>query len=122
MICEGYFDAMAFHRAGVTNAIAVLGTSLTREHVSKLMPLSKNVILAFDNDEAGIKATLRSLKVLVEASFDVAVVKLPEKDPDETYRKRGPEYLKNSFLKHCPSKIIWWKCTRNSSTSRAVRV
>jgi len=102
VICEGYFDAMAFHRAGVTNAIAVLGTSLTREHVSKLMPLSKNVILAFDNDEAGIKATLRSLKVLVEASFDVAVVKLPEKDPDETYRKRGPEYLKKLLSEALP--------------------
>ena len=102
VICEGYFDAIALHRAGVTNAVAVLGTSLTREHVSKLMPLSRNVILAFDNDEAGIRATLRSLKVLVEASFDVAVVKLPEKDPDETYRKRGADYLKKLLSEALP--------------------
>lgn len=102
VICEGYFDALAFHRAGVTNAVAVLGTNLTREHVSKLMPLSKNVILCFDNDEAGIKATLKSMKILIEASFDVAVVKLPEKDPDEVHRKRGPEELRKILSEAMP--------------------
>ncbi|WP_041078097.1 DNA primase [Thermotoga caldifontis] len=94
VICEGYFDALAFHRAGVTNAVAVLGTSLTREHITKLVPLTKNVILSFDNDDAGVKATLRSLKVLLEASFDVAILRLPEKDPDDVYKKYGPEFLK----------------------------
>lgn len=102
VICEGYFDALAFHRAGVTNTVAVLGTNLTREHVSKLMPLSKNVILCFDNDEAGIKATLKSIKILIEASFDVAVVKLPEKDPDEVHRKRGSEELRRILSEAIP--------------------
>ncbi|MEN3008881.1 DNA primase [Pseudothermotoga sp.] len=102
VVCEGYFDALAFHRSGITNSVAVLGTNLTKEHVSKLAPLSRNVILCFDNDEAGIKATLRSLKTLIESSFDVAVVKLSEKDPDEVHKKYGSEGLRKALSEAIP--------------------
>lgn len=86
VITEGYFDAMAFHRAGVTNAVAVLGTNLSKEHLTKIGSLTKNVILCFDADEAGQKATLKSLKTLIDMSFDVAVALFSEKDPDEVFR------------------------------------
>lgn len=94
VIAEGYFDAMAFHRAGVTNAVAVLGTNLSKEHLAKLGSLTKNVILCFDTDEAGQRATLKSLKTLIDMSFDVAVALFSEKDPDEVFRTEGTETLK----------------------------
>lgn len=99
VITEGYFDAMAFHRAGVTNAVAVLGTNLSKEHLTKLGSLTKNVILCFDADEAGQKATLKSLKTLIDMSFDVAVALFSEKDPDEVFRTEGAEILKNVLKK-----------------------
>ncbi|MFN3283917.1 MAG: DNA primase, partial [Pseudothermotoga sp.] len=99
IITEGYFDAMAFHRAGVTNAVAVLGTNLSKEHLTKLGSLTKNVILCFDADEAGQRATLKSLKILIDMSFDVAVALFSEKDPDEVFRTEGAEILKNVLKK-----------------------
>ncbi len=99
VITEGYFDAMAFHRAGVTNAVAVLGTNLSKEHLTKLGTLTKNVILCFDADEAGQRATLKSLKTLIDMSFDVAVALFSEKDPDEVFRTEGAEILKNILKK-----------------------
>ncbi|MFN4189532.1 MAG: DNA primase [Pseudothermotoga sp.] len=99
VITEGYFDAMAFHRAGVTNAVAVLGTNLSKEHLTKLGSLTKNVILCFDADEAGQRATLKSLKTLIDMSFDVAVALFSEKDPDEVFRTEGAEIMKNVLKK-----------------------
>ncbi len=93
VITEGYFDAIAMHRAGIKNAVAVLGTSLSKDHVLKISPLTKNVILCFDNDEAGQKATLNSLWLLVETGFDVTIAVSGEKDPDELLRSFGPEAL-----------------------------
>lgn len=102
VITEGYFDAIAFHRAGVTNAVAVLGTNLSKEHLSKLGSLTKNVILCFDTDEAGQRATLKSLKMLIDMSFDVAVALFQEKDPDEVFRTEGSENLKRVLKKAMP--------------------
>ncbi|MGJ8455324.1 DNA primase [Pseudothermotoga sp. U03pept] len=97
VITEGYFDAIAFHRAGIKNAVAVLGTNLSKEHLIKLGSLSKNIILCFDSDEAGQRATLKSLKTLIDSSFDVAVASFSEKDPDELYRTEGSEALKKAL-------------------------
>ncbi|HOJ87824.1 MAG TPA: DNA primase [Pseudothermotoga sp.] len=102
VITEGYFDAIAFHRAGITNAIAVLGTNLSKEHLTKLGSLTKNVILCFDADEAGQRATLKSLKTLIDMSFDVAVALFSEKDPDEVFRTEGADALKNSLKQAVP--------------------
>ncbi len=93
VITEGYFDAIAMHRAGIKTAVAVLGTVLSKDHIIKLSPLTKNVILCFDNDEAGRRATLKSLLLLTEAGFDATIAAVSEKDPDELLRSSGPEAL-----------------------------
>ncbi len=99
VITEGYFDAIAFHRAGITNAVAVLGTNLSKEHLVKLGALSRNVILCFDADEAGQRATLKSLKTLIDMSFDVAVALFSQKDPDEVFKTEGADALKRALKK-----------------------
>ncbi|ANE40865.1 DNA primase [Fervidobacterium ngatamarikiense] len=94
IICEGYFDALAFHRAGIKNAVATLGTALTKSHIYKLKKLTPNIVLAFDSDSAGIKAALRSLEMLIPEGFNVAIAKFEQaKDADETYSKLGVEGL-----------------------------
>ncbi|WP_448376812.1 DNA primase [Fervidobacterium sp.] len=90
IICEGYFDALAFHRAGIKNAVATLGTALTKSHIYKLKRLTTNIVLAFDSDSAGIKAALRSIEMLIPEGFNVAIALFKEaKDADETYSKYG---------------------------------
>lgn len=84
IICEGYMDAIAFHKAGFTNAVAVLGTALTNHHLPIINRLEAKVILCFDNDEAGIKAAIRSSFLLSTNKIDGKVVILEGgKDPAE---------------------------------------
>ncbi|MCX7653384.1 MAG: DNA primase [Fervidobacterium sp.] len=94
VICEGYFDALAFHRAGIKNTVATLGTALTRAHILKLKKYTKNILLAFDNDAAGVKATLKSIEMILNEGFNVAIANFREgKDADEIYQKSGSKEL-----------------------------
>ncbi|WP_296904817.1 DNA primase, partial [Thermotoga sp.] len=95
VVTEGYFDALAFRRDGIPTAVAVLGANLSREAILKLSAHSRNVILCFDNDRAGLKATLKSLEDLLEYEFNVLIATSdPYKDPDELFRKKGKGSLK----------------------------
>jgi len=107
VLTEGYFDAIAFRRAGVPTSVAVLGTNLSREAILKLSAYSKNVILCFDNDAAGVRATLKTLEDLLEHEFNVLVASVdPYKDPDEFLQKEGREALKSRLKNSKPFEIF----------------
>lgn len=107
VLTEGYFDAIAFRRAGVPTSVAVLGTNLSREAILKLSAYSKNVILCFDNDAAGVRATLKTLEDLLEHEFNVLVASVaPYKDPDELLQKEGREALKSRLKDSRPFEIF----------------
>lgn len=92
VIMEGYMDVITAHRCGVTNAVASLGTSLTGEQGSLLQRYTRDVMIAFDTDAAGVAATLRGLDLLREQGLRVRVITLPEgKDPDEFISLYGAE-------------------------------
>ena len=77
MIVEGYTDAIAAHQAGITNVVAMAGTSLTDEHLSSLAQITSSVTLAFNGDEAGLQATERvadSNRVHLSIRFHVATL------------------------------------------------
>ncbi|EAO7171187.1 DNA primase [Campylobacter jejuni] len=88
IVCEGYMDAIAFHKAGFNNAIAVLGTALTEHHLPLIRRYDAKVILCFDNDEAGLKAATRSAFLLSTNKIDGKVAILQGgKDPAELVAK-----------------------------------
>jgi len=90
IIVEGYMDVIAAHRYGSTNTVASLGTSLTREQGRLLMNYSRNVVIAYDSDAAGVAATMRGLDLLQELGCHVRVVMIPEgKDPDDFLQRQG---------------------------------
>ena len=90
IITEGYTDVIACHRGGFTNAVATLGTALTREHARVLRRMSDNVILLFDGDEAGLKAADRALEVFFAEPVDIRICVLPDAlDPDDLLRQEG---------------------------------
>ena len=92
ILCEGYMDVIAMHQAGFTNAVASLGTALTSGHASLLKRYTKEVLLLYDSDEAGIRAALRAIPILREAGINSRVVSLkPYKDPDEFIKNLGAE-------------------------------
>ena len=106
ILCEGYMDVISMHQAGFTNAVASLGTALTSGHASLLKRFTKEVLLLYDSDDAGVRAALRAIPILKEAGVSSRVVNLlPHKDPDEFIGELGAdafeERLKNaedSFL------------------------
>lgn len=92
ILCEGYMDVISMHQAGFTNATASLGTALTSGHASLLKRYTKEVLLLYDSDEAGIRAALRGIPILREAGVNSRVVNLkPYKDPDEFIKNLGAE-------------------------------
>ncbi|HFN3227918.1 TPA: DNA primase [Campylobacter jejuni] len=96
IVCEGYMDAIAFHKAGFNNAVAVLGTALTEHHLPLIRRYDAKVILCFDNDEAGLKAATRSAFLLSTNKIDGKVAILQGgKDPAELVVKNESTKLHN---------------------------
>lgn len=104
ILAEGYMDVIALNQAGFDYAIATLGTSLTKEQVRLMSRYTNEVIIAYDSDEAGQKATKRAISLLRQADLVIRVLTIPKgKDPDEfikSYGKDGPlkfkQLLENS--------------------------
>ncbi len=92
LVVEGYFDVLALHQAGFTQAIATCGTALTPDHLRILRPLTTKVVALFDSDEAGVRAALRSLEPFIAEGMEPSRLDLGEaKDPDEFIQRFGAE-------------------------------
>ena len=92
ILVEGYMDVIALHQAGFTNAIACLGTAFTNEQANLLSRYAEEIIICYDNDEAGKTATARALGVLGKTGLKLRVVRMAGgKDADEIIRKHGRE-------------------------------
>lgn len=90
LICEGYMDALSFHAADVRIAVAPLGTAFTASQARLLKRWADRVLLCFDSDEAGTKATERACAIAASAGLDAQVVLLPGgKDASEILEKEG---------------------------------
>lgn len=92
ILAEGYMDVIALHQAGFTNAVAGLGTALTGEQAQLMARYAQEIILAYDNDEAGQKATRRAIEILGKTGMKIRVLALRGgKDPDDIIKKHGRE-------------------------------
>lgn len=92
ILVEGYMDMISIYQAGFPNVVAGLGTAFNSEHARTLRKLAESVILLYDSDEAGTRAALRAIPVLVGSGFDVKVTQVTgAKDADEFIKKYGPE-------------------------------
>ena len=92
ILAEGYMDVIALHRAGFTNAIASLGTSFTEEQARVISRYADEVVICYDGDEAGQKATQRAISILRKTGLFIKVVTLQgSKDPDEFMQKHGKD-------------------------------
>ncbi len=96
IVVEGYMDVLALHQAGCRNTVAPLGTSLTEEHVRVLSKVAKEVVLSFDSDEAGKKATNRAIELLLSQNCAISVLKNTKtKDAADYLLQFGEKDLQN---------------------------
>jgi len=99
ILCEGNFDLVALHQAGFENAVAPMGTAFTEAHAKLLKRFAQKVVLLFDGDEAGRKATREAYQVLSRVGLNAHVVTLPQgDDPDTFLREHGAESLRSRIV------------------------
>jgi DNA primase len=131
VLVEGYMDAIAVARAGISNVVASCGTALAETQIKLLGRFTKRVIVNYDPDTAGQTATERSLTALLEQDFEVRVLNLPsvgsqKADPDLFIRERGAdayrEQLKNSppYVDYLITRARQMDLTTGEGKSRAV--
>jgi len=98
ILVEGYFDLLSLHQYGIKNAVAPLGTALTDGQIKLLKRFTRNMAIAFDTDDSGIKATIRSLPLFLENGISPEVVLLPSGiDPDSYIHKEKKEGFKKKL-------------------------
>ena len=91
ILCEGNLDVVTLHQAGFDNAVASMGTALTTEQIRLLGRYTKELVLCYDNDNAGQLATQRALEMLNNTEFTVRVLKLPRRLVDGAYVKQDAD-------------------------------
>lgn len=110
IVFEGYADAVMAHQFGVTNAVAVLGTSLTQDHAQALRRLADRIVLLFDADAAGGMAAKRSVELFLRESIDVDVAELPAgTDPDEFLQAQGREAFEARIDASIDALSFYWR-------------
>lgn len=103
LIVEGYMDVIAAQEAGFENTVATLGTALTEEHVNTIARFTRNVILSFDADSAGLKAALRSTPIFERAGFNTRILSMPKgEDPDSMLRGGNVSGFANAISSAVP--------------------
>ncbi len=96
ILSEGNIDVVSLHQAGFDSAVASLGTSLTREQASLIQRYTSQVIIAYDNDTAGIKASKRAIEIFEKLDVKVKVLRMTgAKDPDEFIKQKGAGAFRN---------------------------
>ena len=100
ILVEGYMDLISLYQSGIKNAVAVSGTALTEEQVQLLSRYTKNVVLLFDADTAGIKASMRSIELLLRRDMEIKIASLPAgEDPDSYVNNYGREGFEEAVKK-----------------------
>lgn len=103
IVVEGHMDVVSLVQAGFSNVVASMGTSLTKDHARILKHYAGKILICYDGDFAGQKATVRGLEILQEEGLEVKVVSLPDgKDPDEVVTEMGVDGYRNFLLEAMP--------------------
>ena len=102
-LVEGYTDVIQMHQCGIKNVVSSSGTALTYDQILLIKRVTNNIIVLFDGDEAGLKASERGLEMIIEMGMDVKVCQFPDsEDPDNFVKKRSKadvlDFFKNNSL------------------------
>ena len=110
ILMEGFVDVLAANRAGVFNAVATMGTSLTAQHIQKLKRLVEHITICYDGDNAGFEAAKRAAILLKNERLTIDVATLPDKlDPDDYIRTYGNEAFVEQILSNPQSYMAFMK-------------
>lgn len=97
-LVEGYTDVISFHQSGIENVVASSGTALTPDQIRIVNRLTKNITVLFDGDDAGIRASLRGIDLILEQGMNVKVVQFPDGEDPDSFAKKSSNSELEEFL------------------------
>jgi len=108
-LVEGYTDVLAFHQAGISNVVASSGTALTVDQVKLIARFSQNITLIFDGDQAGIKAAMRGVDIILEEGMNVKMVLLPAGEDPDSFAKKHDEAKLREYINNQETDFVKYK-------------
>lgn len=109
LLVEGYMDVIALHQAGLENVVASSGTALTVEQIKLIKRLTENVTILFDGDAAGIKASFRSIDMLLSEGMNIRIALFPDGDDPDSFSRKHPQDYVEKFIKENAKDFIDFK-------------
>ncbi|WP_162071567.1 DNA primase [Chryseobacterium fistulae] len=109
LLVEGYMDVISLHMSGIENVVASSGTSLTTEQIKLIKRLTENVTILFDGDNAGIKASFRSIDMLLTEGMNIRVLLFPEGDDPDSFARKHPQEYVDKFIENEATDFIDFK-------------
>ena len=124
-IVEGYTDVVSMHQSGIENVVSASGTALSTDQINLIGRLTKNITLLFDGDEAGLRASFKSIDLILKEGMNVKIIMFPEGEDPDSYSKKlsQEEYL--NYLSDNEKDFIQYKTellNKNSQNNPAKRV
>ena len=116
-LVEGYTDVIQFHQRGIHNVVASSGTALTSEQIRLVNRLTKNIVILFDGDAAGLRASLRGVDLILEQGMNVRVCTFPEGEDPDSFAKKTPYEELVTYLKENAKDFIAFKADFLSKAS-----
>jgi DNA primase len=124
-LVEGYMDVIAMHQAGVENVVASSGTSLTVDQIKSIHRFTKNIVVLYDGDEAGQKASNRAIPLLLEEGMNVKLLMFPDNDDPDSFSRKVTAEEFQSYIKDNAQDFLMFKAkkvtgeTKNDPIKRA---
>ena len=109
LLVEGYMDVISLHQSGIENVVASSGTALTTEQIKLIKRLTENVTILFDGDAAGIKASFRSIDMLLSEGMNIRVLLFPDGDDPDSFARKNPKDFVKDFIKNQAKDFIDFK-------------
>ncbi|MGV4414114.1 DNA primase [Chryseobacterium sp. T1] len=109
LLVEGYMDVIALHQAGLENVVASSGTALTVEQIKLIKRLTENVTILFDGDAAGIKASFRSIDMLLSEGMNIRIALFPDGDDPDSFSRKHPQDYVEKFIRENAKDFIDFK-------------
>ena len=109
LLVEGYMDVIALHQSGIENVVSSSGTALTVEQIKLIKRLTENVTILFDGDSAGIKASFRSIDMLLSESMNIRILLFPDGDDPDSFARKHPQDYVEDFIKNEAKDFIDFK-------------
>ena len=121
-LVEGYTDVIKMHQSGISNVVSSSGTALTENQIRLISRLTKNITVVFDGDDAGSRATLRGIDLILEQGVNVKICNLPKnEDPDSFVSGKNIEEIKSYFNDNSKDFIVYKASLLNKSDNDPVK-